>query len=130
MFKVVLCGDAAVGKSSLILRLCKSTFIRNLHSTLGVDFQTKTLEVDGSSVALQLWDTAGQERWVMVPSSSVVSSKVKLLLFCFSFRSVAKSYFRRADGVLLVYDCSYERSFTNVREWISTIEVSVPNILK
>ena len=49
--------------------------------------------------------------------------------FCFSlfrFRSVAKSYFRRCDGVILVYDSTYERSFLNVREWIDTISDSTP----
>ncbi|XP_064599676.1 ras and EF-hand domain-containing protein homolog [Liolophura sinensis] len=100
MYKVVLAGDAAVGKSSFIMRLCKGKFVNNISSTLGVDFQTKIIEVDGRTVALQLWDTAGQER----------------------FRSIAKSYFRRADGVLLLYDCTYERSFLNVREWIEAIE--------
>lgn len=69
-------------------------------SVKGVDFHTKTLEVDGHVVALQLWDTAGQER----------------------FRSIAKSYFRRADGVILLYDCTYERSFVNVRDWIAAVE--------
>lgn len=100
MYKIVLAGDAAVGKSSFIMRLCKGKFVPNLSSTLGVDFQTKVLEVDGRTIALQLWDTAGQER----------------------FRSIAKSYFRRADGVLLLYDCSYERSFMSVREWVDSIE--------
>ncbi|XP_052286750.1 ras and EF-hand domain-containing protein homolog isoform X4 [Dreissena polymorpha] len=100
MFKVVLAGDAAVGKSSLIMRLCKGKFLENLSSTLGVDFQTKMIELDGRTVALQLWDTAGQER----------------------FRSIAKSYFRRADGVLLLYDCTYERSFMSIREWMDSIE--------
>ncbi|XP_076471309.1 ras and EF-hand domain-containing protein homolog isoform X7 [Babylonia areolata] len=104
MYKVVLAGDAAVGKSSFIVRLCKGKFVPNLSSTLGVDFQTKLVEVDGHSVALQLWDTAGQER----------------------FRSIAKSYFRRADGVLLMYDCTYERSFLNVRDWVEAIEESSP----
>ncbi|KAL3843164.1 hypothetical protein ACJMK2_021115 [Sinanodonta woodiana] len=102
MFKVVLAGDAAVGKTSLIMRLCKGKFVSNLSSTLGVDFQTKIIELDGRTVALQLWDTAGQER----------------------FRSIAKSYFRRADGVLLLYDCTYERSFLNVRDWVESIEES------
>lgn len=100
MYRIILAGDAAVGKSSFIMRLCKNKFVNNLNSTLGVDFQTKVIEVDDKLVVLQLWDTAGQER----------------------FRSVAKSYFRRADGVLLLYDCTYERSFLNVREWASTIE--------
>ncbi|KAJ8380893.1 hypothetical protein SKAU_G00016710 [Synaphobranchus kaupii] len=105
--KIVLAGDAAVGKSSFLLRLCKNEFRENGSTTLGVDFQMKTLVVDGEPTVLQLWDTAGQER----------------------FRSIAKSYFRRADGVLLLYDVTCERSFLNVREWIDIIEdVSEDNI--
>ncbi|XP_012934807.2 ras and EF-hand domain-containing protein [Aplysia californica] len=100
MYKIVLAGDAAVGKSSFIVRLCKGKFVPNLSSTLGVDFQTKMLDVDAQPTALQLWDTAGQER----------------------FRSVARTYFRRADGVLLLYDVTYERSFLNIREWVDSIE--------
>ncbi|XP_078253115.1 ras and EF-hand domain-containing protein homolog [Rhinoraja longicauda] len=101
-FKIVLAGDAAVGKSSFLLRLCKNEFRGNASATLGVDFQMKTLVVDGEQTILQLWDTAGQER----------------------FRSIAKSYFRRADGVLLLYDVTCEKSFLNVREWVDTIECS------
>ncbi|XP_067378185.1 ras and EF-hand domain-containing protein [Channa argus] len=99
-YRIVLAGDAAVGKSSFLLRLCKNEFKLNSGATLGVDFQMKTLILDGDPVLLQLWDTAGQER----------------------FRSIAKSYFRRADGVLLLYDVACERSFLNVREWVDTIE--------
>ncbi|XP_026177465.1 ras and EF-hand domain-containing protein isoform X2 [Mastacembelus armatus] len=99
-YRIVLAGDAAVGKSSFLLRLCKNEFKLNSSTTLGVDFQMKTLIVDGEPVLLQLWDTAGQER----------------------FRSIAKSYFRRADGVLLLYDVTCERSFLNVREWVDMIE--------
>ncbi|KAM9392370.1 ras and EF-hand domain-containing protein homolog [Pholidichthys leucotaenia] len=99
-YRIVLAGDAAVGKSSFLLRLCKNEFKMNSSATLGVDLQMKTLIVDGEPVLLQLWDTAGQER----------------------FRSIAKSYFRRADGVLLLYDVTCEQSFLNVREWVDTIE--------
>lgn len=67
----------------------------------GVDFRVKTIELDGKCVALQLWDTAGQER----------------------FRSLTKSYFRRADGVILMYDVTNERTFANVRNWIHNVEV-------
>ncbi|KAG9486801.1 ras and EF-hand domain-containing protein [Eleutherodactylus coqui] len=101
-YKIVLAGDAAVGKSSFLMRLCKNEFRGNTSATLGVDFQMKTLVVDGEPAVLQLWDTAGQER----------------------FRSIAKSYFRRADGVLLLYDVTCEKSFLNVREWIDMIEDS------
>uniref|UniRef100_A0A8D0GCE9 RAS and EF-hand domain containing n=1 Tax=Sphenodon punctatus TaxID=8508 RepID=A0A8D0GCE9_SPHPU len=99
-YKIVLAGDAAVGKSSFLMRLCKNEFRGNTSATLGVDFQMKRLLVDGEPTVLQLWDTAGQER----------------------FRSIAKSYFRRADGVLLLYDVTCEKSFLNVREWVDTIE--------
>ncbi|XP_037632621.1 ras and EF-hand domain-containing protein homolog isoform X1 [Sebastes umbrosus] len=102
-YRIVLAGDAAVGKSSFLLRLCKNEFKLNSSATLGVDFQMKTLIVDGEPVLLQLWDTAGQER----------------------FRSIAKSYFRRADGVLLLYDVTCEKSFLNVREWVDMIEQDV-----
>ncbi|XP_031165053.1 ras and EF-hand domain-containing protein isoform X1 [Sander lucioperca] len=102
-YRIVLAGDAAVGKSSFLLRLCKNEFKLNSSATLGVDFQMKTLIVDGEPVSLQLWDTAGQER----------------------FRSIAKSYFRRADGVLLLYDVTCEKSFLNVREWVDMIEQDV-----
>jgi len=70
---------------------------------LGVDFRVKTIELDGKCVALQLWDTAGQER----------------------FRSLTKSYFRRADGVILMYDVSNERTFANIRNWIHNVEVGI-----
>ncbi|XP_076847594.1 ras and EF-hand domain-containing protein homolog [Brachyhypopomus gauderio] len=99
-YKIVLAGDAAVGKSSFLLRLCKNEFKATPSATLGVDFQMKTLVVDGVPTVLQLWDTAGQER----------------------FRSIAKSYFRRADGVLLLYDVTCEKSFLNVREWVDIIK--------
>ena len=81
------------------MRYCKGQFLTTLSSTLGVDFHMKMIDLDGKSVALQLWVTCGQER----------------------FRSIAKSYFRRADGIVLMYDCNYERSFLNMREWIQII---------
>ncbi|CAB3399641.1 unnamed protein product [Caenorhabditis bovis] len=102
-FRIVMCGDAAVGKSSFVMRVIRRQFSNQLPSTLGVDFHVKTVNVDGHNVALQLWDTAGQER----------------------FRSLCKSYFRRADGAILVYDVTSEHSFLRVRDWIDTIKESV-----
>lgn len=99
-FRVVMAGDASVGKSSFIMRLCRGEFIPNLPSTLGVDFHVRTLNVDGKNVAIQVWDTAGQER----------------------FRSLCRSYFRRADGAVMMYDCTCEQSFLNVRNWMETIQ--------
>ncbi|TMS37246.1 hypothetical protein L596_004220 [Steinernema carpocapsae] len=102
-FRVVMCGDASVGKSSIIMRIVKRVYSSGLPSTLGVDFHVKSIRVDCKNVAVQLWDTAGQER----------------------FRSLCKSYFRRADGAVLVYDCSAENTFLRIREWIDVIKESV-----
>ena len=82
------------------MKYCKGEFSNATSATLGVDFYMKSLSIDNTKdVQLQLWDTCGQER----------------------FRSIAKSYFRRADGVVLMYDVTCEQSFLNVREWIQSI---------
>ncbi|XP_064476659.1 ras and EF-hand domain-containing protein homolog isoform X2 [Ornithodoros turicata] len=99
-FKVVFVGDASVGKSSFIMRLSKGIFLPQLTSTLGVDFQTKNVSIDEKNICLQLWDTAGQER----------------------FRCITQSYFRKADGVMLMYDCTNEQSFVHVRQWANDLE--------
>lgn len=111
LYRLVLAGDAGSGKSSFLLRFCSNEFKQDITTTLGVDFRMKKLLVDGDQTTLQIWDTAGQER----------------------FRSIAKSYFRKAHGVLLLYDVTSERSFLNVREWVDEIknstEKSIPIIL-
>lgn len=101
-FRVVMCGDASVGKSSIIMRIVKGAFQPNIASTLGVDFHMKSVRVGSQNIAVQLWDTAGQER----------------------FRSLCNSYFRRADGAILVYDCSIDRSFLRIRDWIETVKAA------
>ncbi|XP_014897622.1 ras and EF-hand domain-containing protein isoform X3 [Poecilia latipinna] len=103
VYRVVLAGDAGAGKSSFLLRLTLNEFRADIQTTLGIDFQMKKLQVDGETMSLEIWDTAGQER----------------------FRSIAKSFFRKAHGVLLLYDVTSEKSFLNVREWIDQIQESV-----
>ncbi|XP_068170286.1 ras and EF-hand domain-containing protein [Antennarius striatus] len=100
MYRLVLAGDAGAGKSSFLLRLTLNEFRRDIQTTLGVDFQMKRMLVDGEKTSLQIWDTAGQER----------------------FRSIARSYFRKAHGVLLLYDVTSESSFLNVRAWVDEIQ--------
>ncbi|KAJ8417526.1 hypothetical protein AAFF_G00223690 [Aldrovandia affinis] len=100
VYRLVLAGDAGSGKSSFLLRLSLNDFRTNIQTTLGVDFQIKTMLVDGERTDLQIWDTAGQER----------------------FRSISRSYFRKAQGVLLLYDVTSVRSFFNVRDWMSQIQ--------
>uniref|UniRef100_A0A0B7BKP7 EF-hand domain-containing protein n=1 Tax=Arion vulgaris TaxID=1028688 RepID=A0A0B7BKP7_9EUPU len=103
IFKVVFVGDSGVGKSSFIHRFCHQEFKPNFSTTIGVDFQIKTLDVKDSTVILQLWDTAGQER----------------------FRSMTKAYFRKADGIIVMYDVAVESTFTSVRNWMNSVQEHV-----
>ncbi|KQL32306.1 ras and EF-hand domain-containing protein isoform X1 [Amazona aestiva] len=113
-YKIVLAGDAAVGKSSFLTRLCKNEFRGNTSATLGKD----SMSPYGTFIGLQeqfsrsTYKRSYEKTHLVVwrASSSVV------------FRSIAKSYFRRADGVLLLYDVTCEKSFLNVREWVDMIE--------
>uniref|UniRef100_A0A3B3QBG3 Uncharacterized protein n=1 Tax=Paramormyrops kingsleyae TaxID=1676925 RepID=A0A3B3QBG3_9TELE len=99
--RLVLAGDAGTGKSSFLLRLSTNEFRGDIRTTLGVDMHIKKMLVDGEETTLQIWDTAGQER----------------------FRSITRSYFRKAHGVFLLYDVTSESSFLSIREWMDQIQV-------
>ncbi|XP_028393857.1 uncharacterized protein LOC114518127 isoform X2 [Dendronephthya gigantea] len=100
IYKVVFVGDSGVGKSSFIHRYCFELWKPSYTATIGVDFQVKSLQLGLKKLALQLWDTAGQER----------------------FRSITKQYFRKADGVVLLYDLSSVSSFINIKSWMTSVE--------
>uniref|UniRef100_A0A0N5AKQ6 RAB44 protein n=1 Tax=Syphacia muris TaxID=451379 RepID=A0A0N5AKQ6_9BILA len=103
IFKVVFVGDSAVGKTCFLHRFCHNRFKPLFNATIGVDFTVKTIKVKDKIVAVQLWDTAGQER----------------------FRSITKQYFRKADGVIVMYDVTSEQSYLNVRNWITSVQAGV-----
>lgn len=65
LFKVVLIGDSGVGKSNLLSRFTRNEFSLESKSTIGVEFATRSLNVDGKVIKAQIWDTAGQERFVL-----------------------------------------------------------------
>ncbi|CAL8263046.1 unnamed protein product [Merluccius merluccius] len=100
LFKVILVGNSSVGKTSLLKRFCDDRFCHDTSATVGVDYSVKTILVDNSQVALQVWDTAGQER----------------------YRSITKQFFRRADGIVVMYDITSELSFTGVRQWLASVQ--------
>ncbi|XP_057692220.1 ras and EF-hand domain-containing protein [Corythoichthys intestinalis] len=102
IYSLVLAGDSGAGKSSFLHRLAFNQFRDDIQTTLGVDFQMKKMIVDGQMTNLRIWDTAGQER----------------------FRSIARSYFRKAEGVLLLYDVTSEPSFLSIRDWLDQIRDS------
>lgn len=99
LFKIVMIGDSAVGKSNLLARFARDEFYSNSKSTIGVEFQTQKMVIDGKEIKAQIWDTAGQER----------------------FRAVTSAYYRGAVGALLVYDISRRQTFESVSRWLNEL---------
>lgn len=79
VFKVVLIGDSAVGKTQLLARFARNEFSADSKATIGVEFQTKTLIIDNKTIKAQIWDTAGQERY------GFYSCDYYFFPFCFNF---------------------------------------------
>jgi small GTP-binding protein len=96
--RVVIIGDSAVGKTSLLNRLLENRFDSSERSTVGVNWQLWRQELPDSSVELQIWDTAGQE----------------------TFRALTPLYYRGSTAAVLVYDSTNINSFENLPVWIST----------
>ncbi|CAA2960751.1 ras-related RABA4d-like [Olea europaea subsp. europaea] len=99
VFKIVLIGDSAVGKSQLLARFARNEFNLESKATIGVEFQTKTLVIDNKMVKAQIWDTAGQER----------------------YRAVTSAYYRGAVGAMLVYDMTKRQSFDHMASWLEEL---------
>ncbi|XP_060531092.1 ras-related protein Rab-33B-like [Cylas formicarius] len=110
VFKVIVIGDSNVGKTTLTYRFCEGTFLTTTEATIGTDYRSKTLNLDGEVIKLQLWDTAGQER----------------------FRSsIMRSYYRNADAVILVYDVTNPATFASLEKWIHEFTSQcAPNVTK
>ena len=100
IFKVVLIGDSGVGKSNLLSRFTRNEFNLESKSTIGVEFATRSVQVDGKSIKAQIWDTAGQER----------------------YRAITTAYYRGAVGALVVYDVAKHLTFENVERWLRELK--------
>ncbi|XP_017360444.1 ras-related protein Rab-18-like isoform X2 [Cebus imitator] len=98
--KILIIGESGVGKSSLLSRFTDDTFDPELAATIGVDFRVKTISEDGNKAKLAIWDTAGQER----------------------FRALTPSYYRGAQGVILVYDVTRRDTFVKLDNWLNELE--------
>ncbi|CAL9083726.1 unnamed protein product [Musa textilis] len=131
LFKVVLIGDSGVGKSNLLSRFTRNEFSLESKSTIGVEFATRSLTVDGKVVKAQIWDTAGQERSVLVFSS--LWTKCWLVhnpTFNCRYRAITSAYYRGAIGALLVYDVTRHATFENVERWLKELRSHTdPNIV-
>ncbi|XP_069796390.1 ras-related protein Rab-25b isoform X2 [Narcine bancroftii] len=95
VFKVVLIGESGVGKSNLLSRFTRNEFNHDTRTTIGVEFSTRTVQVNGVSVKTQIWDTAGLER----------------------YRAITSAYYRGAVGAMLVYDISKHQTYEQVECW-------------
>ena len=104
-FRLILVGDAGVGKTSLIIKYADKDFPENYRTTIGIDFKIKTINRKGYKIKMQILDTAGQER----------------------FRSIAKSYFKNIDGIFLVFDLTDQSSYDNLKSWIKDIQEEADN---
>eukprot|EP00897_Mesotaenium_endlicherianum_P009460 jgi/Mesen1/8542/ME000484S07934 len=102
--KLLLIGSAGVGKSSILARFADDVFKEHYVATIGMDFRVKTVEIDGKAVKLQVWDTAGQER----------------------FQTITSSYYRNADGAIIVYGVDNYDSFAAVQRWIADLNRCAP----
>ncbi len=99
-FKILTIGESGVGKTCILRRFVEDKFLKNHLATIGIDFRTKNIIVDGVQVKLKIWDTAGQER----------------------FRNITNQYYKGADGIILVYDVTDRTSFEKIREWMNQIK--------
>jgi len=99
-FKLVLLGEAAVGKSSLVLRFVKGEFVEFQESTIGAAFLTQSVTLNDVVVKYEIWDTAGQER----------------------YHSLAPMYYRGAHAAVVVYDITNEQSFFRAQEWVKELQ--------
>lgn len=100
LFKIILLGDSAVGKTSILFRFSENTYNADFHSTIGVDFRVSLQKYQEKTIKLQLWDTAGQER----------------------FRNIVSSYYRVAHAALFIFDITNLSSFENIAMWIGESE--------
>ena len=100
LFKYILVGDFSVGKSNILLRFSKNEFSTNYHSTIGIEFSTKSITINNKNLRIQVWDTAGQEK----------------------FLGITKNYFKDCCCVLIIYDITNRQTFNNLQNWINTIQ--------
>ncbi|CAO1624565.1 unnamed protein product [Sympodiomycopsis kandeliae] len=106
--KLVLLGEAAVGKSSVVLRFVSNEFAENKEPTIGAAFLTQKCRLEDKVIKFEIWDTAGQER----------------------FHSLAPMYYRNAQASAVIYDVTKASSFEKAKSWVKELQRQAnPNIV-
>ena len=99
LFKIIVLGDCAVGKSNILSKYSKNIFNKSSKSTIGVELITKFYKFENKIIKVNIWDTAGQER----------------------FTSMITTYYKGAKGALLVYDITRRNTFNNIDNWLKEL---------
>ena len=100
LFRYIIVGDMAVGKSCILLQFTDNKFRVQHELTIGVEFGAKTIELNNKTIKIQIWDTAGQEQ----------------------FQAITRTYYKGAIGALLVYDITRRDTFTHVTKWLEEVK--------
>ncbi len=109
IYKVLLLGDSAVGKTCFLLRYSDDSFTENHISTIGLDYRLKMITLENDKIVkMQIWDTAGQDR----------------------FRAITKNYYKGAHGIVLIYDVTNLITFNNIKNWLSQIKENTTEKVK
>ena len=104
-FKVIMIGDLAVGKTSVLNRFIKNEFKNSYISTIGVEYSSKNLIIDNiNECRLKIWDTCGEER----------------------FRSITKQYFKDTQGAILIFDLTKKSTFDKLNVWLEDLNDNAP----
>lgn len=107
IFKIIIIGDSGVGKSCFFMQFTEGNFKDDHNVTIGVEYGARTLNIGDKNVKLELWDTAGQE----------------------AFRAITRSFYRNANGVILMYDLTRLESFDNLEDWLREVRTnSAPDV--
>jgi small GTP-binding protein len=104
LFKYIIIGDSAVGKSNILLRYIHDKFNEEFQSTIGVEFGAKNLKIEDKIYRIQIWDTAGQE----------------------TFRSITRAYYKNSVCACVVYDITNKNSFQNIKSWLEDCKKQSP----
>ena len=100
--KILTLGDASVGKTCILLRFAENEFPQTTMPTIGIEYKTKEIVVRGRLIKLQAWDTAGQERY---------------------HRTLTTTFYKRVNGIALVFDLTERASFEHVEHWVQQIQL-------
>ena len=99
-YKIIFLGDQYVGKSSILNRFYQDKFEQDYQATIGLDFHSKNVEINNTTIRLLLYDTAGQEK----------------------FKSITLNYFKETEGIILMYDITNTSSFESIPGWIKSVK--------